>query len=73
MWGIIMIELKIQAVGSGVGVELPPEVLKQLQTSEGETIFLENMFDGSYSLTKHDEKSAEQMMLIDGQMHEEDS
>jgi len=68
-----MIELKIQAVGAGVGVELPPEVLKQLQTSEGETIFLESMFDGSYSLTKHDEKSTELMMLIDGQMHEEDS
>lgn len=68
-----MIELKIKAVGAGVGVELPPEVLKQLQTSEGETIFLENMFDGSYSLTKHDEKAAELMMLIDGQMHEEDS
>jgi len=68
-----MIELKIQSVGTGLGVELPPEVLEQLQTSKGESIFLENMFDGSYCLTKHDEKSAEQMMLIDGQMHEEDS
>ncbi len=68
-----MIELKIQAVGTGLGVELPPEVLKQLQTCEGESIFLENMFNGSYCLAKHDEKSAEQMMLIDGQMHEEDS
>ncbi|GAW95090.1 MULTISPECIES: AbrB/MazE/SpoVT family DNA-binding domain-containing protein [Colwellia] len=68
-----MIELKIQRVGASLGVELPYEVLKQLQTSEGESIFLENMFDGSYSLTKHNEKSAEQMMLIDGQMHEEDS
>ncbi len=68
-----MIELKIQTVGSGLGVELPLEVLAQLQTREGESIFLENMFDGSYSLTKHDEKAAEQMMLIDGQMHEEDS
>lgn len=68
-----MIELKIQKIGAGLGVELPLEVLKQLQTSAGESIFLENMFDGTYSLTKHDEKSAEQMMLIDGQMHEEDS
>ena len=69
----MMIKLKIQSVGAGVGVELPPEVLKQLQTSDGETIFLENMFDGSYRLTKHDDKSPELMMLIDGQMHEEDS
>ena len=68
-----MIEVKIQAVGTGMGVELPNEVLKQLQACEGESIFLENMFDGSYSLIKHDKKSAEQMMLIDGQMHEEDS
>ncbi len=68
-----MIELKIQAVGNGVGVELPAEVIAQLQTQEGDTIFLENMFDGSYSLMKHDEKEVEQMMLIDGQMHEEDA
>lgn len=68
-----MIELKIENVGSGLGVELPLEVLTQLQTCKGESIFLENMFDGSYRLAKHDEKSAEQMMLIDGEMHEEDS
>ncbi len=68
-----MIELKIQAVGKGVGVELPAEVIAQLQTQEGDSIFLENMFDGSYSLMKHDEKEVEQMMLIDGQMHEEDA
>jgi antitoxin component of MazEF toxin-antitoxin module len=68
-----MIELKIQAVGNGVGVELPAEVIAQLQTQEGDSIFLENMFDGSYSLMKHDEKEVEQMMLIDGQMHEEDA
>ena len=68
-----MIELKIQAVGTGVGVELPQEVLNQLRTKEGESIFLENMCDGSYSLVKHDEKYAEQLMLVDGQMHEEDS
>jgi antitoxin component of MazEF toxin-antitoxin module len=68
-----MIELKIQALGAGVGVKLPAEVLEQLQVIEGENIFLVNMFDGSYRLAKHDQKAAEQMMLIDGQMHEEDS
>ena len=72
-WSVIMIELKVQAVGNGIGVELPKEVIQQLQTSEGESIFLEHMFDGSYCLSKHDEKSVEQMMLIDGEMHEEDS
>ena len=68
-----MIELKIQIVGTGLGVELPPEVVKQLNTQKGESIFLENMFNGSYRLAKHDEKLVEQVMLIDGQMHEEDS
>jgi len=69
----IMIELKIRAVGSGLGVELPPEVLDHLKATEGESIFLEYMFNGSYRLAKHDEESVEQMMLIDGQMHEEDA
>ncbi len=68
-----MIELKVQSVGNGVGVELPTEVLEQLQTQLGESIFLEYMTDGSYALMKHDEKFAEQVMLVDGQMHEEDS
>ena len=68
-----MIELKIRAVGSGSGVGLPPEVLNHLKATEGESIFLEYMFNGSYRLAKHDEKSVEQMMLIDGQMHEEDA
>lgn len=68
-----MIELKIQAVGSGLGVELPPEVLSHLKASEGECIFLEYMFNGSYRLAKHDEESIEKMMMIDGQMHEEDA
>ncbi|WDE02288.1 MULTISPECIES: hypothetical protein [Thalassomonas] len=68
-----MIELKIQAVGAGLGVELPQEVLDQLQASKGETIFLEYMCDGSYQLVKHDEELAERISLIDGQMHEEDA
>ncbi len=68
-----MIELNVQKVGKGVGVELPSEVLSQLQASEGESIFLEFMFDGSYRLAKHDEAAAEQAMLVDGQMHEEDA
>ena len=68
-----MIELKIQVVGTGLGVELPREVLKQLDANEGENIFLENMCNASYRLAKHDKNFVEQMTLIDGQMHEEDS
>lgn len=68
-----MIELKVIAVGTGLGVELPREVLEQLDANEGETIFLEYMCNASYRLAKHDDKFVEQMMLIDGQMHEEDA
>ena len=67
-----MIELKICAVGTGLGIELPREVLDQMETREGESIFLVNMLNGSYRLAKHDEKSVEKMMLIDGNVHEED-
>jgi len=68
-----MIELKIQAVGTGLGVELPQEVLGQLKASEGEYIFLENMLNGSYRLAIHNQKAVEQMELVDGLMHEEDA
>ena len=68
-----MIELKVQKVGTGLGVELPQEVLEELQASAGQAIFLGNMFDGSYRLAKHDEKFVENMTMIDSQMHEEDS
>lgn len=68
-----MVELKIRVVGTGLGVELPSEVLDQLEAREGERIFLENMLNGSYRLAKHDEKFVEQMELIDGYMHEEDA
>ena len=70
---IIMIELRIQKVGTGLGVELPKAVLEQLEANKGESIFLENMFDGSYQLAKHDEKFIEQMILVDTQIHEEDA
>lgn len=68
-----MIELKIQVVGEGLGVELPQEVLEQLEAHDGESIFLENMLNGSYRLAKHNEKFVDQMKLIDGYMHEEDA
>ncbi|MBU2891987.1 hypothetical protein KO495_01465 [Colwellia sp. D2M02] len=68
-----MIKLKLQKVGAGLGVELPSEVLSQLQANNDENIFLENMFDGSYRLVKHDEELLQSITLIDGQMHEEDA
>jgi len=68
-----MIEVKIQTIGASLGVVLPNEVLQQLAASKGESIYLENMCDGSYRLVKHDEKLVEQLTFIDSQMHEEDA
>ena len=68
-----MIELALQKMGKGIGVTLPVEVLKQLQATDGENIYLEDMFDGSYRLVKHDSELIESMALVDGQMHEEDA
>ena len=68
-----MIELTLETIGAGSGVKLPQEVLNQLQVKNGENIFLENMFDGSYRLVKHDQATVENITLVDGQMHEEDA
>jgi len=68
-----MIEVKIQAVGTSLGVVLPAEVLQQLLAVEGENIYLENMCDGSYRLVMHDDKLVENITLVDSQMHEEDA
>jgi len=68
-----MIEVKVQPVGTSLGITLPAEVLQQLAAIEGENIYLENMCDGSYRLVKHDEQLLEQITLVESQMHEEDA
>ncbi|WP_020680455.1 hypothetical protein [Marinobacterium rhizophilum] len=68
-----MIELKVCKMGEGLGVVLPPVVIEALEASEGDTIYLVNMLNGSFRLARHDEHFVEEMELVDGMIHEEDA
>lgn len=68
-----MTELKIRAVGTGLGVELPHDVLDQLKLHKGETLSLEVMPDGNYRLAINNGSADEQMTRIEDSMHEEDA
>jgi putative addiction module antidote len=56
-----MIELKVRKIGNSLGVVLPKEVIKRLQTSEGEQLFLIETADGGYRLTPYDPAFEEKM------------
>jgi len=49
-----MIELKVRKFGNSLGVVLPKEVVKRLQTGDGEPLFLIESPDGTYRLTPYD-------------------
>ena len=49
-----MIELKVRKFGNSLGVVLPKDVIKRLQTKDGEPLFLIEAADGSYRLTPYD-------------------
>lgn len=58
-----MLELKVRKIGNSLGVVLPKEVVKRLNTSEGERLFLVEGPNGGYQLTPYDpgfEKKMEQ-------------
>jgi len=56
-----MVELKIRKFGSSLGVILPKEVIKRLQTSEGAPVFLIEIEDGDYRLTSSGPASERKM------------
>lgn len=41
-----MYTIKIQKIGDSLGITLPPEVLEQLQLSEGDSLYLIKADDG---------------------------
>jgi putative addiction module antidote len=49
-----MVELKIRKFGNSLGVVLPREVIRRLQTGDGERVFLVEAGDGDYRLTPYD-------------------
>lgn len=49
-----MVELKVRKFGNSLGVVLPKEVIRRLQASDGERLFLIETSDGEYRLTPYD-------------------
>jgi putative addiction module antidote len=49
-----MLALKVRKFGNSLGVVLPKEVLKRLNTGDGERLFLVETSDGDYRLTPYD-------------------
>jgi len=68
-----MTELKIRTIGTGLGIELPHDVLDQLKLHKGESLSLEIMPDGNYRLANYNEVADEQLNQIEDYMHEEDA
>jgi putative addiction module antidote len=63
-----MVELKVRKFGNSLGVVLPKDVIKRLQTGDGEKLFLIEGAAGDYLLSPYDPmfekkmKKAEEIM-----------
>ncbi len=55
-----MLKVKVTQVGNSVGIILPKETLRKLNTSKGDTLFLVETKDG-YTLTPFDQEFEEQI------------
>ncbi|HJT68715.1 MAG TPA: hypothetical protein VJ731_00870 [Terriglobales bacterium] len=60
-----MVELKVRRFGNSLGVVLPKEVIKRLQTGDGEKLFLIEGAAGDYRLTPYDPGFEEQMAKVE--------
>ncbi len=49
-----MVELKVRRFGNSLGVVLPKEVIRRLQTGDGGRLFLIEAAEGDYRLTPYD-------------------
>ena len=68
-----MAELKVEAIGGGLGLKLPREIIEQLHVQAGDRVSLEKMPHGCFRLVTIEDKLAEQMTMIEDFMHEEDA
>ena len=60
-----MVELKVRKFGNSLGVVLPKEVIKRLQTGDGQALFLIEAADGGYQLTPFDPGFEKKMAKAD--------
>lgn len=56
-----MVQLKVRRFGNSLGVVLPKDVIRRLQTKDGDPLFLIEAPDGSYRLTPYDPAFEEKM------------
>jgi len=63
-----MVELKVRKFGNSLGVVLPKEVIRKLQTAEGEKLLLVEAPNG-YNIAQPDEVFAEKMQTVQDLMH----
>jgi putative addiction module antidote len=56
-----MLELKVRKFGNSLGVVLPKEAIRRLNTAEGERLLLIESPDGAYQLTPADEEFEKKM------------
>ena len=57
---VIMIELKLTAIGNSVGFVLPKEALARLRVAKGDSVYITETPDG-YRLTPYDPSFEQQM------------
>ena len=57
-----MAALKVTAIGSEMGVVIPPDMLAQMRVNQGDTLFAVEMA-GGYFLSAHDPKVARQIAM----------
>ncbi len=56
-----MVQLKVRRFGNSLGVVLPKDVIRRLQTKDGDPLFLIEAPDGTYRLTPYDPAFEEKM------------
>ncbi len=61
-----MIELKVRKFGDSLGVVLPKEVVRHLETRDGDVVYLTETADGGYHLTPYEPGFAEKMAKAEG-------
>ena len=60
-----MVELKVRKFGNSLGVVLPKDVIRRLQTGEGERLLLVEAPNGTYSIAPREEQFKAKMDKAD--------
>jgi len=58
-----LLRLKVRKIGNSLGITLPKNVVQNLDTREGEYLFLLGGSDGSYYLTRYDPGFSRKVIL----------